>query len=186
VVVRVVHRTGRPAYGRSVFECVSLTGSSSEDLQICDETLQNARQNDKTNPSQDRGGTVKEAAPSAWSMPTQPKGPAVSFFKVTKKLPPGTPGVRKLLQRFGWRSAGVRSSSCHARRRSPVYHLRTGGGAASSSYAFVPTHWWEFRLVMAKRLCNHRSMQPAECGTLRLACGNCRSVQPGGWVFPTA
>lgn len=29
---------------------------------------------------------MKQAAPSAWSMPTQPKGQAVSSFKVTKKL----------------------------------------------------------------------------------------------------
>lgn len=34
-------------------------------------------------------------------MPTQPKGRAVSSFKVTKKLSPGTPGAQKLLQRFG-------------------------------------------------------------------------------------
>lgn len=33
-------------------------------------------------------------------MPTQPKGRAVSSFKVTKKLPPGTPGAQKLPQRF--------------------------------------------------------------------------------------
>lgn len=29
---------------------------------------------------------MKQAAPSAWSMPTQPKSQAVSSFKVTKKL----------------------------------------------------------------------------------------------------
>ncbi|MFC3683938.1 hypothetical protein ACFOPI_10070 [Hydrogenophaga luteola] len=34
-------------------------------------------------------------------MPTQPKGQAVSSFKVTKKLQPRTPGAQKLLQRFG-------------------------------------------------------------------------------------
>ena len=44
---------------------------------------------------------MKQAALSAWSMPTPPKGQAVSSFKVTKKLPPGTPGAQKLLQRFG-------------------------------------------------------------------------------------
>jgi hypothetical protein len=40
----------------------------------------------KTNPLQNWGGSVKQAAPPAWSMPTQPKGKAVSSFKVTKKL----------------------------------------------------------------------------------------------------
>ena len=44
---------------------------------------------------------MKQAVPPAWSMPTQPKGRAVSSCKVTKKLPPGTPGAQKLLQRFG-------------------------------------------------------------------------------------
>ena len=44
---------------------------------------------------------MKQAAPSAWLMPTESKGQAVSSFKVTKKLPPGTPGAQKLLQRFG-------------------------------------------------------------------------------------
>lgn len=43
---------------------------------------------------------MKQAAPSAWSMPTQPKGQAVSTFIAPKKLPPGTPGAQKLLQRF--------------------------------------------------------------------------------------
>ncbi len=44
---------------------------------------------------------MKQAAPQAWSMPTQPKGRAVSSFKVTKKLSPGTPGAQKLLLRYG-------------------------------------------------------------------------------------
>lgn len=44
---------------------------------------------------------MKHAAPAAWSMPIQPEGQVVSSFKVTKKLPPGTPGAQKLLQRFG-------------------------------------------------------------------------------------
>lgn len=44
---------------------------------------------------------MKQAAPPAWSKPTHPKGQAVSSFKVTKKLPLGTPGAQKLLQRFG-------------------------------------------------------------------------------------
>ena len=34
-------------------------------------------------------------------MPAQPKGQVVPSFKVTKKLPPDTPGAQRLLQRFG-------------------------------------------------------------------------------------
>ena len=52
---------------------------------------------------------MKQAAPPAWSMPTQAKGRAVSSFKVTKKLPPGTPGAQKLLQRFGDALVPIRS-----------------------------------------------------------------------------
>lgn len=44
---------------------------------------------------------MKQAAPSAWSMPTHYKGKIVSSFKVTKKPLPGTPEAQKLLQRFG-------------------------------------------------------------------------------------
>jgi hypothetical protein len=44
---------------------------------------------------------VKHANPSIWSLHAHPNGQAVSSFKVTKKLTPGTPGAQKLLHRFG-------------------------------------------------------------------------------------
>lgn len=44
---------------------------------------------------------MKRATPPIWSTPAQLKGHAVSSFKVTKKLAPGTAGAQKLLNRFG-------------------------------------------------------------------------------------
>lgn len=44
---------------------------------------------------------MKQATPLIWSTPAHPKGQAVSSFKVTKKLAPGTAGAQKLLHRFG-------------------------------------------------------------------------------------
>lgn len=127
---------------------------------------------------------MKQAAPPAWSMPAQPKGQVVPSFKVTKKLPPDTPGAQRLLQRFGEALVCVRhrvTPDCEA-RCTTVELVLEQVPIRSRPDQLVGV----FRLVTAKRLCNHRSRPPAVCGTLRLVFGSCHSAQTAGWSFPTA
>lgn len=90
---------------------------------------------------------MKQAAPPAWSMPTQPKGQAVSSFKVTKKL-------QLLLEQVPIRS-----------RTEQLVGVQVGyGEKALQSQVKAAGGVWD----------------PA------FRTGNCRSAQPGGWVFLTA
>lgn len=150
---------------------------------MCDKTLQNACQNDKTNPSKDRGGSVKQAALQAWSMPTQPKA---------------RPSHHSKSPRSSHQALPERTSSCNALAKrwcaSVIVSRPTAKpGAPPSNWcwsrcpsAFVPTNWWAFRLAMAKKRCNHRSRQPVASGTLRFACGDCHGAQPAYWDYLTA
>lgn len=118
-------------------------------------------------------------------MPTQPKGRAVSSFKVTKKLSPALPERKSFCNVLAKRwCASVIVSRPTAKPGAPPSNWCWS--RCPSALALVPTNWWAFRLAMAKKRCNHRSRQPVASGTLRFACGNCLSAQPGGWVFLTA
>jgi hypothetical protein len=126
---------------------------------------------------------VKQAAPPAWSMPTQPKGRAASSFKVTKKLPPGTPGSQKLLQRFGEALVCVR------------HRVTPDGEARCTTVELVleqvPIRSRTDQLVGVQVGYGGKALQSqvkaaGASGTPRFVCGNCHSAQAADWGFLTA
>lgn len=125
---------------------------------------------------------MKQANPSIWSMHAHPNGQAVSSFKVTKKLAPGTPGAQKLLHRFGDALVCVR-------------HRVTPDGEASAPLSSscwskclsvrAPAGRWAFKSASVKRHSNRMSRRRAGSGTLCSAFGSCRCVRPDNWSCPT-
>ena len=109
---------------------------------------------------------MKQATPLIWSTPAHPKGQAVSSFKVTKKLAPGTAGAQKLLHRFGDALVCVRY------RVTPDGEARcTTAEPVQEQVPIRPRAGWLVgsKSPAATRHCNHTSRGPAASWTQRSA-----------------